>query len=81
MTYTVIYEQGPIFWGAYVPDLPGVIALDDSVERSIREAVEFQLERVHAQGLRFLGRRAEAHRCTLKRAPHNNGGAGVVRRK
>jgi len=25
MTYTVIYEKGPRSWGAYVPDLPGVL--------------------------------------------------------
>ena len=40
MTYTVIYEQGPASWGAYVPDLPGVIAVGDSrdeVERLIQE--------------------------------------------
>jgi predicted RNase H-like HicB family nuclease len=27
MTYTVIYEKGPASWGAYVPDLPGVISV------------------------------------------------------
>ena len=31
MTYTVIYEKGPIYWGAYVPDLPGVITVGDLV--------------------------------------------------
>ncbi len=30
MTYTVIYEKGPDSWGAYVPDLPGVISVGDS---------------------------------------------------
>ena len=30
MTYTVIYEKGPTSWGAYVPDLPGVISVGDS---------------------------------------------------
>ena len=29
MKYTVIYEQGPTYWGAYVPDLPGVITVGD----------------------------------------------------
>jgi predicted RNase H-like HicB family nuclease len=45
--YTVIFEKGPTSWGAYVPDLPGVIAIGDSrdeVERQIQEAVEFHLE-------------------------------------
>ena len=27
MTYTVIDEKGPTSWGAYVPDLPGVITV------------------------------------------------------
>ena len=39
MTYTVIYEKGPTSWGAYVPDLPGVITVGDSraeVERLIQ---------------------------------------------
>ena len=43
MTYTVIYEQGPTSWGAYVPDRPGVISVGQSreeVECMIREAIE-----------------------------------------
>jgi predicted RNase H-like HicB family nuclease len=54
MKYTVIYEQGPNSWGAYVPDLPGVIAVGDSrdeVERLIREAVEFHLEGMREEGI------------------------------
>ena len=53
MKYTVIYEKGDSTWGAYVPDLPGVIAAGDSreeVECLIREAVEF-----HIEGLRLHG--------------------------
>lgn len=53
MTYTVIYEKGPASWGAYVPDLPGVISVGDSrdeVERLIQEAIEFHLE-----GMRDVG--------------------------
>jgi predicted RNase H-like HicB family nuclease len=54
MRYTVIYEKGPTSWGAYVPDLPGVIAVGDSrdeAERLIREAVEFHLEGMREEGL------------------------------
>jgi predicted RNase H-like HicB family nuclease len=54
MTYTVIYEQGPASWGAYVPDLPGVIAVGDSrdeVERLIQEAIEFHLEGLREEGV------------------------------
>jgi predicted RNase H-like HicB family nuclease len=52
--YTVIYEQGPTSWGAYIPDLPGVIAVGDSrdeAERLIREAVEFHLEGMREEGI------------------------------
>src|ERR1035437_7944401 len=47
MKYTVIYEKGPTSWGAYVPDLPGVISVGDSrdeVELLIQEAIEFHLD-------------------------------------
>lgn len=52
--YTVIYERGDSGWGAYVSDLPGVIAAGDShqeVESLIREAVEFHIEGLKAEGL------------------------------
>jgi predicted RNase H-like HicB family nuclease len=54
MTYTVIYEQGPSSWGAYVPDLSGVISVGDSrdeVERLIQEAIVFHLEGMREEGL------------------------------
>jgi predicted RNase H-like HicB family nuclease len=54
MKYTVIYEQGPTSWGAYVPDLPGVITVGDSrdeVERLIHEAIELHLEGLRDEGL------------------------------
>ncbi|MCL4795839.1 MAG: type II toxin-antitoxin system HicB family antitoxin [Bryobacteraceae bacterium] len=53
MTYTVIYEQGDSSWGAYVPDLPGVAAAADTreaVEVLLREAVEYHLEGLAAEG-------------------------------
>lgn len=54
MKYTVIYEKGDSTWGAYVPDLPGVIAAGDSreeVEQLIREAVAFHIEGLKAEGV------------------------------
>jgi predicted RNase H-like HicB family nuclease len=54
MKYTVIYEQGPTSWGAYVPDLPSVISVGDSrddVQRLIREAIEFHLEGMSEEGI------------------------------
>src|SRR5271169_1274216 len=52
--YTVIFEQGPTSWGAYVPDLPGVISVGDSreeVEHLIQEAIEFHLEGMREEGI------------------------------
>jgi predicted RNase H-like HicB family nuclease len=54
MTYTVIYEKGPESWGAYVPDLPGVITVGESredVEQLIQEAIELHLEGLLDKGL------------------------------
>jgi predicted RNase H-like HicB family nuclease len=54
VTYTVIYEKGPTSWGAYVPDLPGVITVGESreeVEELIQEAIEFHLDGLREEGL------------------------------
>ena len=51
--YAVVIENGPANYGAYVPDLPGCVAVADTVlevERLIREAVPF-----HIEGLRLNG--------------------------
>jgi len=50
MRYAVIVEQGKTSFGAYVPDLPGCVAVGDSREevlQLIEEAIEF-----HIDGLR-----------------------------
>jgi predicted RNase H-like HicB family nuclease len=47
MHYAVIIEKGDTSYGAYVPDLPGCIAVGktrEEVETLIREAIEFHLE-------------------------------------
>jgi predicted RNase H-like HicB family nuclease len=54
LRYAVIYERGPTSWGAYVPDLPGVVSVGDSreeVARLIQEAIEFHLEGMREEGL------------------------------
>ena len=46
MRYLVVVEKGPTSFGAYVPDLPGCIAVGDTREEvlaSIHEAIEFHL--------------------------------------
>ncbi len=53
MKYTVIYEKGPTSWGAYVPDLPGCIAVGDTrseVERLMQEAIELHLDALRGSG-------------------------------
>lgn len=54
MRYTVILERGEVGWGAHVPDLPGCIAAGSSKEetlRLIREAMEFHIDGLRAEGL------------------------------
>ncbi len=51
--YVVLFEQGPTTWGAYVPDLPGCIAADETFEetgRLIHEAIEFYIEGLRLDG-------------------------------
>lgn len=53
MRYLVIVEKGPTSFGAYVPDLPGCIAVGetrDEVLASIHEAIEFHLEGLKEDG-------------------------------
>lgn len=47
MRYAVIVEKGESSFGAYVPDLPGCVAVAESrdeVLRLIEEAIEFHIE-------------------------------------
>ncbi len=47
MRYTVIIEKGENSFGAYVPDLPGCVAVGDTREEAlqlIQEAIEFHIE-------------------------------------
>lgn len=47
MDYVVVYERSPNNWSAYVPDLPGCVAVGETreeVEEQIREAVALHVE-------------------------------------
>lgn len=47
MKYTIIIEKGENSYGAYVPDLPGCVAVGETEEEAktlIKEAIEFHLE-------------------------------------
>jgi predicted RNase H-like HicB family nuclease len=53
MKYAVIIEQGATSFGAYVPDLPGCVAVGDTREEVmalIQEAIEFHIEGLKADG-------------------------------
>lgn len=47
MRYSVVVEKAEGNYSAYVPDLPGCVAVGDTiaeVEQQIQEAIEFHLE-------------------------------------
>ena len=51
--YAIIIERGPTSYGAYSPDLPGCVAVGDTIEevrRLITEAIEFHIEGLKLQG-------------------------------
>ena len=53
MEYVVILEQGPTSFGAYVPDLPGCVAVahrKDEALSLIREAIELHIESLRENG-------------------------------
>ena len=54
MRYAVVIEKAPSNYPPYVPDLPGCFATGASVgetETLIREAIEFDLAGIKADGL------------------------------
>ena len=49
----IVIEEGESSWGAYVPDLPGCVAVgetEDEVKQLIQEAIEFHLEDLTESG-------------------------------
>lgn len=54
MSYAVVIELGETSYGAYVPDLPGCVAVAETlieVEALINEAIQFHLEMLESEGL------------------------------
>jgi len=54
MRYAVIIEKSDTGYGAFVPDLPGCVAVGESIqetERLIKEAIEFHLEGMKEDGV------------------------------
>ena len=53
MKYLVVIEKGRTGFGAYVPDLPGCVAVGKTrarVKKLIREAVELHVEDMRERG-------------------------------
>ena len=53
MQYVVIIERGPTSYGAYVPDLPGCVAVaetEEEVQQLIRDAIALHLESLREEG-------------------------------
>ena len=51
--YAIIFEQGPLGWSAYAPDLPGLGAAGatfDEVDQLVREAIESHIECLRETG-------------------------------
>ena len=53
MEYLVILEKGDTSFGAYVPDLPGCVAVGETKDEAmqlIREAIELHIESLRENG-------------------------------
>jgi len=53
MKYLIIIEEGETSFGAYVPDLPGCVAVaetESEVMELIHDAIEFHLEGLRDEG-------------------------------
>ena len=56
MRYAIVIEKGPTSYGAYVPDLPGCVAVGRSAEdarKLIAVAIPLHLEGQREDGLRI----------------------------
>ncbi|BAO82826.1 uncharacterized conserved protein [Serpentinimonas maccroryi] len=54
MQYAIVIEQTPSNYSAYAPDLPGCVATAATIEEletRMRDAIEFQLDGMRADGL------------------------------
>ena len=56
MRYAVIIEKSDTGYGAFMPDLPGCVAVGKSIqetERLIKEAIEFHLDGMKEGGVQI----------------------------
>jgi len=53
MKYAVVIEKGPTSYGAYVPDLPGCVAVGETRDETVQlihDAIEIHLQGMKDQG-------------------------------
>lgn len=53
MRYAIVIERGDTSYGAYVPDLPGCVAVGETREEAVKlihEAIEAHLELLREEG-------------------------------
>lgn len=72
--YRVVFEKGPTNWGAYLPELPGCVAVGATrfeVERRIETAIEMHLDGLREDGLPIpqphKPRRSRVHKTSIAR--------------
>ncbi len=56
MRYAIVIEKGANSYGAYVPDLPGCVAVGETlaeVRELIKEAIVFHLEGIQEEGIKI----------------------------
>ena len=56
MRYAIVIEKGANSYGAYVPDLPGCVAVGETlaeVRDLIKEAIVFHLEGIQEEGIKI----------------------------
>ena len=66
--YIVVYERTANNWSAYSPDVPGCMATGktrEEAERNFKEALEFHLEGLKAEGLPIPEPTSEAGRVSV----------------
>lgn len=69
MKYLVVYEKGPKSYGAFVPDLPGCVAVAESkreVRKLIRDAIVLHIEDLRERGERIPKPTAASELVPLK---------------
>jgi predicted RNase H-like HicB family nuclease len=75
MRYAIVVEKGETSYGAYVPDLPGCVAVAETeaeVRTLIREAIA-----LHLEGLRDAGAPIPQPVSTLDYVDTGNAGKGA----